>query len=277
MRPVVYIASVPWRRDNLSVILETLDVEENEGLPVRVVCDGYGKERLPTFHPFGSAGSIDVDFIDNRGKRGAGERFRHIAHEDRDVLAIVIDDDMMIDEEYVARCEHEFYRLGAPFSWNGTQFTGAYMPPEGKPDDDVRLFILGAGTLVCPARLLYGIDADPMADALFGPSGDDEALVSWWLAHQGLKMYRPRGRSGAHSTKYQMDPRSQWCSQGGRHFRFRAELRKRGWPLVDPPPGARFVEPVFEPPDRFKRSEATKTEPFRGTVPRTGRLPLRLR
>jgi hypothetical protein len=169
---------------------------------------------------------------------------------DKEALVLVLDDDMAIESDYVEKCLREYERLGAPFSWNGMTFVDQYIPPERVTGRDIRLLTLGAGTMVLPAHLIAGISQDPYARTFFGPLGDDEALVSWHFARQGLRLWRPRGASSTRSTKFQSDPRSQWGRKGGRHMNFRRMLRERGWPLVDPP------------------SEHRKRERFMGSVTR---------
>jgi len=256
MTPEVFIATVPWRRENLDVLVASLNAQTVPPNSITIVADNHVGHALPRYEGL----SVALDVVDTEGHKGAGERWRLIdkcVSHDEEALVLVIDDDIAIAPDYIERCALAYERLQAPLSWNGMTFIDQYIAPERSLGVDVRLFVLGAGTTVVPAHMLAGISADPMANELFGVYGDDEALVSWFLAKRGKRLYRPKGASGAWSTKFQCDPRSQWAQKGGRHFGFRARLKERGWPLIDPPP------------------EHTRRERFRGTVQRV--LPLQVR
>lgn len=254
--PEVFIATVPWRRENLDVLVASLAVQTVKPNFVTIIADNYVGHALPDYKNL----SVAVEVIDTEGHKGAGERWRlidkYVSHDDES-LALVIDDDIAIEKDYVECCALTYDRLGAPFSWNGMTFVDQYIAPEKHLGADTRLLVLGAGTAVVPSHMLAGISRDPMASDFFGVYGDDEALVSWFLAKQGKKLYRPRGASSAWSTKFQSDPRSQWAQKGGRHFGFRRRLKERGWPLIEPPP------------------EYLRRERFKGCAQR--RLPLQLR
>lgn len=237
MTPEVFIATVPWRRENLDVLVASLNKQTVVPAFITIVCDNYVGHELPK-EDDGENFLVD-SVVDSNGHVGAGYRWKlidELVSHDEEALVLVIDDDIAIAPDYVERCVAAYERLQAPLSWNGMTFTDVYIAPEKDLGADARLLVLGAGTTVVPSHFLKGIAKDPMAAELFGVYGDDEALVSWFLAKQGLRLYRPRGPSGAWSTKFQCDPRSQWAQKGGRHFGFRSRLKERGWPLVDPPP-----------------------------------------
>jgi hypothetical protein len=237
MIPEVVIATVPWRRENVEKLLRSLAEQTLRPGIVTLVLDDYAG----TPEPERPGAALPIAVVDTKRRAGAGFRWRHIDEwSNSDALVIVIDDDMAVRPTYVEHCVATYERLQAPFSWNGTTFDEKWISPGDEPIADRRLFILGAGTAVIPARLLRGISKDPQADGFFGVLGDDEALVSWWLANQGIRLHRPRGKSGALSTKFQLDPRSQYAQRPytlrNNIAHFRTSLKQRGWPIVDPPP-----------------------------------------
>lgn len=216
MIPEVFIASVPWRKAELEAILVQLKCK------VHVFLDGWEPGVWPE-------APDNVCVSRNHRREGPGPRWYAAAGAPDDTLALVIDDDFAIPDDYVSRCVAAYERLQAPFSWCGGAKDGRYLPSNVVTPEDVPLGCLGAGLACVPSKLLRGMTNDPDAAEFLGYLGHDEAFVSWWLGEQPL--WRPRGFSGVQSTKAQYDARSQFKSAGDRLIPLHNRLVARGWKM----------------------------------------------
>lgn len=225
MIPEVFIASVPWRRAELEAILRQL--AKDPPRHAHVFLDDLAPGQP---WPSGPRG-LSLRMHQNEGRQGPGPRWYAAAVAPDDTLAIVIDDDFALPDDYVSRCLSAWERLQAPFSWCGGDERGKYHPATMVTTQDVRLGCLGAGLACVPSKYLRRLTQDPYAAEYLGYLGHDEAFVSWWLSSRHLELWRPRGPSGVTSTKAQYDPRSQFKSAGDRLIPLHNRLVERGWKM----------------------------------------------
>ena len=225
--PEVFMAAVPWRAENLEEILRVL--AKDPPRCVHLYLDSWRGHPDPKLPP-----GLTVVVDRNDGPpRGPGPRWLGASVAPDDVLAVVIDDDMKLDQHYLVRTMAAWTRLQEPFSWGGGGLSwgmpGHYTRDQ---DHDARLFCMGAGTAAVPAKLLRGIEQDPDAAVMLGYRGHDEAFISWWLRDH--RLWRPAGLAIAEDTKLSTDGRAQWAFKS-RLLPFEKRLEDRGWV---PPEGA---------------------------------------
>jgi hypothetical protein len=191
--PLIFIATVPWRSENLKALLAIVEPQAKT-----IVLHG-----VPP-----------------------GARWREAAKHDG--LAIVLDDDHLVDQHYVRRCLATYARLKAPFAWAGYGRNGVYVTHDKPRTTDVELVDLAAGHAVVPTAMLDRLEADPQASFYLGYDGHDEAFVSWHLRARGCQLWRPAGPSGVTCVRsLHHDKRAQWRRDPGKYARLRAELAKR--------------------------------------------------
>ena len=85
--------------------------------PITLILDGY--DTVPVFDKA-------VEIVVPPPKTGAGHRWR-VAAACVDSLAIVVDDDFLVDYSYVDRCVAAWARLQCPFAWAGFDRFGTYV------------------------------------------------------------------------------------------------------------------------------------------------------
>jgi hypothetical protein len=256
VRLELVVPTVPWRLPSLLELLGGLARQKVKPHAVNVILDGH--DDALEAHVRGHLESLAIrPFRILRGAPGPGARWE-LADSgaldddmDDDVLVASLDDDMVPGPLYVQNTLAAWARLGEPFSWCGNALESGTRPSimvnyiriSANAPDDVRLAVAGAGGFVVPRKLLRGISEDKDAARYFAPHGHDEALVSWWLAQQGVRVWRPRGIADVREHVLAHDKRSQWNTDGSRCYPLVVALEARGWPIVDPirpDPYARF-------------------------------------
>lgn len=277
LAPEVFIPSVPWRHNDLEDILNRLSAGTMLPRAVHVFLDGYGTTPDPVVP---SNLNVIIERADPR--RGPGYRWKAATERPDDTLALMLDDDLVLPFDYVANCVEHFEELQEPFSWNGVGiYPHTWLSPHTVTRAPVRLHMLGAGTAVVAASQLRDPEGDVDTGAegaiYLSTIGHEEAWVSWWLTvKQGLRLWRPAGRSGLLFTDASNDPRAVKYAARERNVRMEASLKACGWPVLEPHPEkpTRFTGKAKPAPSGRPVIPATKTR-FKGTAadPTRSRLP----
>jgi len=176
--------------------------------------------------------------VTNRPKRGPGDRWvratRMLASGDvpPDTIVSAIDDDFLIEPPYLKTSYDLVANAPEPTAVGWLGETPDFIRWSEARKEDTECISLGAGLLTCRLRDLAGIAEFPEADRYFKPPGDDEALVSYWLWKNGVKLVRPAGEAAAVSVdRLQHDSRASFIGQGEyRHRVLRTNLKENhGW------------------------------------------------
>lgn len=245
---LVVISSVEWRKENFIKLVKSLAQQTRQPEHVLIVLDGYSEAAMAEAGaavdrpPEGTTGHVRWNAGDRR--RGAGWRWT-LALElllersvPEDTVVSVVDDDFLLMPDYLRVCHARV--APAPniaIGWLGE--TPSFIPWTSPMSKDTVCISLGAGLLTCHLRHLRGIDQFVERDLYFTPPGDDEALVSFWLWKNGVKLIRPKGQALVYSVDaLQYDERASFWNQSVyRHLVLRVGLReKHGWSTYRVPP-----------------------------------------
>lgn len=245
---LVVISSVEWRRENLLKLLRDVTTQTRRPDYLMIILDGYsvdaeraliqGTDKL-SFH--GTAAMM----LRNAAKHGPGDRWvravRMLTTGDvpEDTILSVIDDDFLIMPDYLRSNYERVANAKEPtaIGWLGEVPT--FVSWTAMHLKDIPCISIGAGLLTCRLADLRGIEEFPDRDMYFKPPGDDEALVSFWLWKNGVKLIRPKGIALVHSVAaLQHDPRASFVGQSVyRHKVLRMRLKEKyGWTTYQLPP-----------------------------------------
>jgi hypothetical protein len=240
---LVVIASVEWRFANFMKLVKSLGQQTRLPEFLLVVLDGYSETGYR--HVVNALEGTPGMVVWNPRKKGPGHRWvlavemlgRGAVPED--TILTIIDDDFLIMPDYL-RTNYERVALAktpTAIGWLGEVPT--FISWTAMHTKDIPCISIGAGLLTCRLKDLRGIDAFPDRDMYFRPPGDDEALVSYWLWKNGVKLIRPRGIALVHSVaELQHDPRASFVGQSVyRHKVLRMRLKEKyGWSTYQLPP-----------------------------------------
>jgi hypothetical protein len=209
----VIIASVPWRIDNLLILVaEVL----HQGFPIKLILDRYNLEQKLEIKK--EVRSSPVSIYDSYDLPGHIVRWKHAQN---CTTFAILDDDLMIEHDYL---ESGFSALtsiqGRVVSYAGWTKTGEYLTFDSAPDDFQSLEIAH-----CNSFFGFGADITEFWKSKFVNDADmlkidDERFISAFYHSQGWNMLRPPGRAKVQEVlKYSKDPRRLY-------MRARTRLRK---------------------------------------------------
>lgn len=239
---LVVIASVSWRLENLVKLLRCITEQTRRPEFLLIILDGYSRldeaefDRVVT-HSITFPGMASMA-VTNRPRRGPGDRWvratRMLATGDvpPDTIVSSIDDDFLIEPTYLETSYNLVANAHVPTAIGWLGETPDFIRWSSPQQTETKCISLGAGLLTCRLRDLAGIAEFPEAARYFTPPGDDEALVSYWLWKNDVRLIRPAGVAAAKSVDaLQYDDRASFIGMGEhRHCVLRMNLKKNhGW------------------------------------------------
>lgn len=251
---ICVIASLPWREGNLRALCRDLVVQRVVPGEVFVILDGYPERARVEFERdlVTLEGGPRFTVQRNEQAKGPGERWRMLARmAERLVreagsgpravealqkkIAVIIDDDFRVGADYVEKTVEGFTADDVGMvGWSGTTWDA--VSKYGVEETD--LWCAAAGMSAVRIAPMAGIESYPAVDEYFGIGGDDEALVSYWMWQQKLRVVRPPGGPDMRSIdSLQHDRRASHRNHNHRHFIQRITLlQQHGWAPPTPPP-----------------------------------------
>jgi hypothetical protein len=240
---LVVIASVEWRARNLVKLLDCVAQQTRAPERIVVLLDGYGDATRRWVHQAIDALKLPITTVSSAARRGPGQRWIYATTMlwppmDAATILSTIDDDFLIHPGYLRASYERVAAATEPMAIGWLGETPVFIPWTARLAEDVECISIGAGLLTCRLGDLDGIAKFPEVDRYFKPPGDDEALVSYWLWKNGVKLIRPKGVAEAVSVDaLQHDPRASFIGQGKyRHGTLRMNLKeKHGWTTYELP------------------------------------------
>jgi hypothetical protein len=209
----VIIASVPWRIDNLLILVaEVL----HQGFPIKLILDHYNPEQKLEIKK--EVRGKPVSIYDSYNLPGHIVRWKHAQN---CTTFAILDDDLMIEPGYL---ESGFSALtsiqGRVVGYAGWAKTGDYLTFNSAPDSYQPLEITH-----CNSFFGFGVDITEFWKSKFAGNIemleiDDERFISAFYHSKEWEMFRPPGRAKVQEVpKYSHDPRRLY-------MRARTRLRK---------------------------------------------------
>lgn len=240
---IVVIGSVPWREENLRGLCQDFCAQTMLPGMVHLVLDGYSMRAHDGLRHWLDDLSMEWPMFSttrHETPQGPGGRWRYLAKlatmPDERRVAVIIDDDFRVGPDYVEKTVAGFTSDDVGMvAWSGTSWDTH--SKYGIEETD--LWCAAAGMSAVRVSAMAGIESYPGVDAYFGVGGDDEALVSYWMWQQKLRVVRPPEPAPDVRSidAYQFDRRAAHRNHNHRHYIQRIQLLQRhGWAPPTPPP-----------------------------------------
>lgn len=188
------VATILPRRTSVEWLLSQVASQTRVPDTVHLVLDGYGQEAAPTYPD-----NLQVVEYRTLEPSGPGGRWRVAAQVPPEAILCILDDDLMIDAEVIAKLVAGTFAEAQGVSQGTSEGASAQMGFDftgrgGFYSEGEEILCAAAGVMAVRAHHLQGLDAirqkfiahsnfDPLGDL-----GDDEAVVSAHLWAQGVKI-----------------------------------------------------------------------------------------
>lgn len=220
----VVVASVPWREENLVLLLEDLKSQTLTPASITTILDGYDDEgfaRVKESHG-------DLNILRNQDV-GSGNWARWLHAQGLDGVVALIDDDFRVFPEYLERLYESHVRHDEAVVsfhgklWGQPWLNGAY--------EDSRIDVFGSGLSMFNTRSLVGLQDDHDFKMFLEERGTDDGFMSYFFWSKNIPIFFVGGqRPVSHDAVLAHDKRSRGYTQRDKRNRLLNHLRKeRGW------------------------------------------------
>ena len=193
MEPIhVVIASVPWRAENLNLLLGDLINQTLKPSSITVLLDGYDDEAKAKLEARPEVVFEDVADV------GSGNWARWIyAHDSLQGVVAMLDDDFRVLSNYLSETVNALQRTNSVVSWHGKKYKGTWFK---NVSEDTQIDVFGSGLCAYRAEWLSDIEKDPDFKKVLAERATDDGFMSFFFWDKGINIAMPKGERPAFDT-----------------------------------------------------------------------------